>query len=458
LIPESESISISDQLIPASLITSISAQLSDNCTAAEELIVTISRDSFDCSDAGQEVPVVITVSDLCGNTASCETIVSVMDTSTPMVEAVADVILEVDPGVCETQITYPELLVTDNCDVSIEQLAGLGADGLFVVGTTLETWLVSDGFGNSTEISFNVVVETSNALPTINAIADMETEEDAGTVNVPFSGVSYGVDCQEQDLTVTAMGMNPVLVSEVVVNYTPGETVGSLDLTLAPDQSGLDTIKVLVTDSEGAMVTELFMISVTAVNDAPYLVVPIPDGMVNASFETAIPVSSILGILFDDVDDDVLDFTIGQLDGSSLPLWATLANDLLTVKPMLADTGMYTFVVTATDAAGATAADTFSLFVDGYPTSTEDINSGEFELNMYPNPSKGEVNLKINSSEILDTEVVVRSISGSEVFRKKYKASEQIVLDLTEDVSGVYLISIQQGDKAVIKKLILDRK
>ncbi len=116
------------------------------------------------------------------------------------------------------------------------------------------------------------------------------------------------------------------------------------------------------------------------------------------------------------------------------------------------------FIVTATDAAGAMAADTFMLIVDGYQTAIGDIDEGLFEVTMYPNPTSGEVNLKINTSEIMDSEVVVRSIAGSEVFRKIYKASEQITINLSENVSGVYLVTLQTGDKSVIKKLILDRK
>lgn len=75
-----------------------------------------------------------------------------------------------------------------------------------------------------------------------------------------------------------------------------------------------------------------------------------------------------------------------------------------------------------------------------------------------PNPTKEEVTLEITTSEIQDSEVIVRSITGSEVFRKEYKAAAKIKLDLTERVSGIYLITLRTGGQTVIKKLILDRK
>ena len=81
-----------------------------------------------------------------------------------------------------------------------------------------------------------------------------------------------------------------------------------------------------------------------------------------------------------------------------------------------------------------------------------------FEVVMYPNPTKGEVNLKISNSELLDSKVIVRSVSGNEVFRKEYKATEQIQLDLSKHVSGIYFITLEIDGKILVKKLILDKK
>jgi hypothetical protein len=86
---------------------------------------------------------------------------------------------------------------------------------------------------------------------------------------------------------------------------------------------------------------------------------------------------------------------------------------------------------------------------------TQEIN--KFDVDMYPNPTKGVVTLKITSSEIMDSEVIVRSITGSEVFRKTYKATALIKIDLSEYVSGLYLVTLQTGDNSTVKKIILDR-
>lgn len=77
---------------------------------------------------------------------------------------------------------------------------------------------------------------------------------------------------------------------------------------------------------------------------------------------------------------------------------------------------------------------------------------------LYPNPSTGEVNINIQSSEIMESEVVVRSIIGSEIFRRKYLASDEIKFDLSHHSSGVYLILFTQGENSAVRKLILNGK
>ncbi len=47
---------------------------SDNCSP---LIMTVSQSTFSCDDAGKDVPVILTVKDVCGNTSTCSTTVHV---------------------------------------------------------------------------------------------------------------------------------------------------------------------------------------------------------------------------------------------------------------------------------------------------------------------------------------------------------------------------------------------
>ena len=416
----------------------------------------LNKQQFNCGDIGVNA-VTLKATDPSGNTSTCTAHVTIVDDQAPLVEPVSDIEISVEPGVCETAVDYPELVATDNCETTAELTSGLGTDGMFPVGTTTETWTVTDEGGNIATVSFNVVITTTNAVPTIDSVADITVDEDTATIMVPLSGISYGIDCASQDVVVTATTDNPDLITSLMVNYIDGPT-GSVELTVAPNTSGTATIALLVTDSEGGEVADTFMVTVTPVNDPPFVVNPIADQAVNASYELKIPVSSELGVLFDDVDDTSLTITAMAEGTDTLPGWTMLSGDTLYVTPMIADTGCVNIVVMATDAAGATASDTFEVCVDGYPVSISEIGAGEFEVTMYPNPTRGEVNLDFGSGGIYDVELSVMDITGRLVLQKQYSAQQTIRFDMSDKVSGMYFVHLNLDGIQVIKKLVVNRK
>ncbi|WP_346857051.1 HYR domain-containing protein [uncultured Draconibacterium sp.] len=447
--------SASYELTEADLVA-ISSGSSDNASASDSLQVEVSPSVFYCSQVGDSVKVDVSVFDEAGNESTCEAMVYVKDSSDVLLSSVENIEISLPAGECETTITYPEVFSSKAC-ATITQIAGLGAEGLFPAGTTVESWEVSYGEEKDT-ISFAVIVSAENAVPTIDSLADVSVNEDEGPVVIALSGISAGVDCVEQTLSITAENSNSELVSGIEVVYTDGDTTGSISLTLGANQSGTDSLTIVVEDSEGAQTTVSFALTVNPVNDAPYLVTPLPDAIVNASYSFELELSAMMGVVFDDVDDDVLAFDV-MLEGTdSLPSWAAIEAGVLTATPMIADTGSYSFVVTATDTSGAMASDTFVLEVDGYPTAIGDIGAGSFELNLYPNPTKGLVTVELQERSATDIEIKVMNVSGAEVFRKNFGANDKIQFNLSDQVSGMYMVLIEADGQRVVKKLILDKR
>lgn len=113
----------------------------DNCGIAE---MYLSRQLFTCADLGSPKQVTLTVIDPSGNDASCKAMITVLDTIKPVITPVANLTVTVEPGVCTSKINYPQIIVKDNCGVLLERTTGLGADGMFPLGTTTETWKASN--------------------------------------------------------------------------------------------------------------------------------------------------------------------------------------------------------------------------------------------------------------------------------------------------------------------------
>ncbi|TBN13200.1 HYR domain-containing protein, partial [Hyunsoonleella pacifica] len=108
------------------------------------------------------------VTDSSGNTATCTQTVTVSDDEDPTINCPTPINVNVDTGIDGAVVTYTTPVGIDNCpSPSTTQIAGLPSGDLFPVGTTTNTFEVTDAAGNTATCSFDVTV-TDNEDPTIN--------------------------------------------------------------------------------------------------------------------------------------------------------------------------------------------------------------------------------------------------------------------------------------------------
>jgi subtilisin-like proprotein convertase family protein len=94
-------------------------------------------------------------------------------------------------------------------------------------------------------------------------------------------------------------------------------------------------------------------------------------------------------------------------------------------------------------------------------TQSVTLSSEVFGLDsfaIFPNPSNGNFNVKFNSSSNNQIEVYVHDLRGREVFMKKFQNTGLFDqnLRLASVQSGVYLVTVQDGDKKEVKKIIIE--
>ena len=86
----------------------------------------------------------------------------------------------------------------------------------------------------------------------------------------------------------------------------------------------------------------------------------------------------------------------------------------------------------------------------------------EFEdlvkVQLYPNPTEGMVTLEISGNHSSEVEVVVMNILGKEVLKKDFHTTELLQIDMSEHVSGMYIVKLIVDGNEIVKKLILDPK
>ncbi|HNF71611.1 MAG TPA: choice-of-anchor D domain-containing protein, partial [Chitinophagaceae bacterium] len=160
-----------------------------------------------------------TATDASGNTATCEQIVTVNDTEAPSITCPANISVNNTSGLCGAVVTYTAPTGTDNCPgASTTQIAGLASGATFPVGTTTNTFRVTDAAGNSATCSFTVTV-IDNQVPVV-------TCPPAITVSVNSScGASlYGVN--PAYVVNRTQCFNPGQAAATIVAPTPGNMTG----------------------------------------------------------------------------------------------------------------------------------------------------------------------------------------------------------------------------------------
>ncbi len=125
-----------------------------------------------------------------------------------------------------------------------------------------------------------VTVDAVNDDPTLDALSDLNIDEDAGEQVIDLEGASAGGD-EQQPLRITATSDSPSLIPDPTVIYSSGDLAGTLRLTPVADQSGTAEVVVtiedggldgdLTTSQDNGIVNRSFTVNVAAVNDVPTL-------------------------------------------------------------------------------------------------------------------------------------------------------------------------------------------
>nr|WP_244329378.1 Calx-beta domain-containing protein [Tolypothrix sp. PCC 7910] len=212
----------------------------------------------------------------------------------------------------------------------------------------------TDKAGAKATDSFAITVANTNDAPTLqSAIADQNATEDAAfSFTIPentFADVDAG-----DSLTYSATLEN----GNPLPNWlTFDAATRTLSGTPTNSEVGTLNIKVTATDKSGATATDSFAITVANTNDAPTLASAIADQTAteDTAFTFQIPADT-----FSDIDaGDILTYS------AIVPSWLTFNATTRTFSgtPGNGDVGTVNIKVTATDSAGASVEDTFSLTV-----------------------------------------------------------------------------------------------
>lgn len=82
------------------------------------------------------------------------------------------------------------------------------------------------------------------------------------------------------------------------------------------------------------------------------------------------------------------------------------------------------------------------------------INENNLSFTIYPNPSKGEVKVQLNSNE-KESQIQIIDLAGRLQFNMTSEGTELINIDASHLVNGVYFVKITQGNKTSQQKIVI---
>jgi uncharacterized repeat protein (TIGR01451 family) len=113
--------------------------------------------------AGTQI-ITYSATDASNNTGSAIQTITVIDNTPPTISCLSDITVDFNPAVGGAVVTYTAPVGVDNCGATTGQTAGLPSGATFPVGTTTNTFRVTDAAGNTAECSFKVTVALTSLI------------------------------------------------------------------------------------------------------------------------------------------------------------------------------------------------------------------------------------------------------------------------------------------------------
>jgi len=172
----------------------------DNCTPSNQLILTLSKSTFDCSNFGNNL-ISMTVTDLAGNTNVCTSIINIQDNILPVISCPADVTVNctnsLDPNV---NLGLGKATATDNCTSSVLYTDASTTPTAGFCSALIRTWKVTDVAGNTATCTQRLSI-LDNTPPSFTGSLPVDVTLTCGST-VPAAPTVLATDFCDPSVTV----------------------------------------------------------------------------------------------------------------------------------------------------------------------------------------------------------------------------------------------------------------
>ena len=380
---------------------------SDNCS---NVTTSVSIDTFDCSNVGQN-NVVFTITDMQGNASSCSAIVTILDTTAPIMDC-QDITVSLEDDL-QVTLTLNELFAgwSDNCAIETRS-ADITSFDCSNIGENTVTLTAIDSSGN--EATCSIIVNIQEGVFTPVAVCQNVTVplQQDGTATIPASsldGGSSGVRCQDgYSVDISEFSCADV-GAPILVEFTVYNSIGESDTCYA-----------YVNVIDGL---------------APEITCP-ADQTITSEGAYSLPDYFATGEAL-------------ALDNCS----TTLVTDQSPSPGTLLENGTYTITLSATDNGGFESTCEFEIVVNDL-LSNQDTEILLQDITIYPNPASDIITIT-NPQFVGLTEVTLFDVTGRKVKHSNVSGvNDAVVITISELRSAMYMVVISTEYGQVVKQLL----
>jgi hypothetical protein len=302
--------------------------------------------------------------------------------------------------------------------------------------------------GAYTEFQFRIYMTNVNDPPVVaNPIADQQTRAGEPYSFIFPENTFEDVDAEDVLSYTSFTNGEEALPTWLSFNGASREYSG----TPAVADKGVLTVILQATDSKLAEARDTFDIEVFS-NDPPVVVNPIADQETRAgeTYSFIFPENT-----FEDPDaGDVLTYTSFICGGEALPAWLSFnaASREYSGTPAVADKGVLTVILQATDSKLAEARDTFDIEVIS-PVTAGDHLAGEL-ISIAPVPFSDRLIIQINTAQAAPARITIFNMLGEKINFYPETGTHKLEIDMRSYASGIYFVRAEIDNKTILKKVL----
>lgn len=303
------------------------------------------------------------------------------------------------------------------------------------VGETDIILTAMDSYGAVASDIFKVKVNIKNEVPLlVTPFSDMLLAEDAPDTVVGDLSTIFADE--------TALSYQVTLTDSLLLTATL-DAKSVLKLQCHPDAYGKSSVLVRATDIEGLWIEDTFVVTVTSVNDAPQLLSPLEDVIMNED-EMTVAVQSLVSSF---VDDDILQFSCVSLRPSLIVAEISSESSLL-LTPQADAFGAAEVICIATDSYGSSVQDTLLVTVqrdtsEGDGLWDEDlggvVTNAVLGIAVAPNPVPREcstIRISVDHADADRVTGVLLTALGDEIIRGDALIGSSVKAELMLNISS----------------------